>query len=151
MDTRVNNIKVEFFFFFMNLTFPTQNHDVCDSCGETGQFLCCDACPNAFHFTCVEPPMDSDDVAKLKEKWYCTECELKQNTVSIIYTGNRFIFNQFKQGKRKVIKPAGGIRGIFENLAKDITMKNPKAYRLPNDIIHFFKGGKVTFALFVIH
>ncbi|KAG2196504.1 hypothetical protein INT47_012798 [Mucor saturninus] len=105
------------------ITMDMRNHDVCDSCGETGQFLCCDACPNAFHFTCVEPPMNSDDVAKLKEKWYCTECELKQNIE-----------------KRKIAKPATSIRGIFENLAKDIAMKNPKAYRLPNDIVNFFKG-----------
>lgn len=88
--------------------------------------------------------MDCDDVAKLKEKWYCTECELKQ-TVSFFFF---FFLNLYMswlslKGKQKVMKPPTGIRGIFENLAHDISMKNPKAYRLPNDIIHFFKGGKV--------
>ncbi|CAO3701550.1 unnamed protein product [Rhizopus stolonifer] len=44
------------------ITSDMKNHDICDACGDVGQFLCCDLCPNAFHFTCVEPPMDAVDV-----------------------------------------------------------------------------------------
>ncbi|CAO3642448.1 unnamed protein product [Mucor hiemalis] len=96
-----------------------KNHDLCDSCGGVGQFLCCDACPNAFHFTCVEPPMDTSDVANLKDKWFCTECEAKKN---------------------KLKKTKSNPRGLFHKLIEDINAQNPKAFRLPNDIVQFFKG-----------
>lgn len=96
-----------------------KNHDLCDACGGVGQFLCCDACPNAFHFTCVEPPMDAADVANLKDHWFCTECEAKKN---------------------KLKKTKSNPRGLFHKLIEDINAKNPKSFRLPNDIVQFFKG-----------
>ncbi|GAA5795296.1 hypothetical protein HPULCUR_000651 [Helicostylum pulchrum] len=64
-----------------NTTVNINNHDVCDACGGHGQFLCCDACPNAFHFTCVEPPLTCDDVKKLKGDWYCNECKPRKTKV----------------------------------------------------------------------
>ncbi|CEI93524.1 Putative FACT complex subunit spt16 [Rhizopus microsporus] len=94
------------------------NHDLCDACGGVGQFLCCDACPNAFHFSCVEPPMDSTDVEQLTGKWFCNECE-------------------YKQGK-PIPK---GPKGLFKQLVEDISIQNPKSYKLPDEIIDFFQGG----------
>ncbi|KAI7900624.1 uncharacterized protein BX663DRAFT_151730 [Cokeromyces recurvatus] len=96
-----------------------KNHDVCDACGDVGRFICCDACPNSFHFTCVEPPIDSTDVAKLKDKWYCNECEYKYNKAKL---------------------PRSNPRGLFQKLIDNLNIKNPKAYQLPKDIIHFFDG-----------
>ncbi|ORE11634.1 hypothetical protein BCV72DRAFT_332190 [Rhizopus microsporus var. microsporus] len=93
------------------------NHDLCDACGGVGQFLCCDACPNAFHFSCVEPPMDSTDVEQLTGKWFCNECE-------------------YKQGK-PIPK---GPKGLFKQLVEDISIQNPKSYKLPDEIIDFFQG-----------
>ncbi|KAI8368713.1 hypothetical protein BD560DRAFT_131936 [Blakeslea trispora] len=93
-----------------------QNRDVCDACGGVGQFLCCDACPSAFHFTCVEPPMDSVDVANLKEKWFCNHCEHKH--------------------KRTRSYP----RGLFSPLLDDLAQKNPKSFRLPLELTQFYKG-----------
>ncbi|EIE79249.1 hypothetical protein RO3G_03954 [Rhizopus delemar RA 99-880] len=94
-----------------------KNHDVCDACGGVGQFLCCDACPNAFHFSCVEPPMDSADVEKLTDKWFCNECEHK---------------------KGKLVEK--GPKGFFKKLIENVSIKNPKSYKLPDEIIGFFEG-----------
>ncbi|KAI8332969.1 hypothetical protein EDC96DRAFT_568801 [Choanephora cucurbitarum] len=94
-----------------------QNRDVCDACGGVGQFLCCDACPSAFHFTCVEPPMDSIDVANLKEKWFCNHCEHKQHK-----------------------KARSHPKELFSELLEDLAQKNPKSFRLPMEITHFYKG-----------
>ncbi|KAI9473603.1 MAG: hypothetical protein EXX96DRAFT_311493 [Benjaminiella poitrasii] len=96
-----------------------KNHDVCDACGDVGQFICCDACPNSFHFTCIEPPMDSSDIANLKDNWYCNECEYKYNKAKL---------------------PRSNPRGLFQKLLDDLNTKNPKAFRLPKDIVQFFDG-----------
>eukprot|EP01117_Protostelium_nocturnum_P015875 TRINITY_DN618_c2_g1_i3.p1 TRINITY_DN618_c2_g1~~TRINITY_DN618_c2_g1_i3.p1 ORF type:complete len:245 (+),score=26.27 TRINITY_DN618_c2_g1_i3:254-988(+) len=50
------------------------NHDQCDACGEGGDLLCCDNCPRSFHFECVNPPLDSEDVEMMKEDWFCPLC-----------------------------------------------------------------------------
>ncbi|KAI8985344.1 hypothetical protein BDB01DRAFT_849927 [Pilobolus umbonatus] len=93
------------------------NHDICDACGGVGQFICCDACPNAFHFTCVEPPLNISDVENLKGKWYCKECDHTK--------------------KKRRIRTE---RGLFQHLMEDMSTRNPRTYKLPDDIIHFFKG-----------
>eukprot|EP00027_Filamoeba_sp_ATCC50430_P016479 CAMPEP_0168576934 /NCGR_PEP_ID=MMETSP0413-20121227/20516_1 /TAXON_ID=136452 /ORGANISM="Filamoeba nolandi, Strain NC-AS-23-1" /LENGTH=650 /DNA_ID=CAMNT_0008610651 /DNA_START=53 /DNA_END=2002 /DNA_ORIENTATION=- len=49
------------------------NHDQCDSCGDGGDLLCCDNCPCSFHFECVNPPINPNDL-KLMKDWYCNTC-----------------------------------------------------------------------------
>ncbi|KAG0768395.1 hypothetical protein G6F57_001233 [Rhizopus arrhizus] len=93
-----------------------KNHDVCDACGGVGQFICCDACPNAFHFTCVEPPVDSNDVDNLTE-WFCNKCEHE---------------------KGKIVE--NGPKGLFKELVENLNVKNPTTFRLPEEIINFFEG-----------
>ncbi|OAD04080.1 hypothetical protein MUCCIDRAFT_163595 [Mucor lusitanicus CBS 277.49] len=100
-----------------------KNHDFCDACGGAGQFLCCDACPNAFHLTCVEPPMDTEDLDKLSDNWYCNECEHKRVGL--------------KKAKSKRSKSK--YTGMFRELVDDMEKRNPLEYRLPNDIINFFE------------
>ncbi|KAG2236923.1 hypothetical protein INT48_001992 [Thamnidium elegans] len=102
-----------------NTTVNINNHDVCDACGGHGQFLCCDACPNAFHFTCVEPPLTCDDVKKLKGNWYCNEC---------------------KPRKTKRTQDERSYTGLFLPLIENIKSKNPKTFRLPSSIAQHFKG-----------
>lgn len=48
------------------------NHDLCDACGDGGDLLCCDNCPNAFHFECVNPPIDPNNLPE--GDWYCNSC-----------------------------------------------------------------------------
>ncbi|KAF7724882.1 hypothetical protein EC973_000595 [Apophysomyces ossiformis] len=94
-----------------------RNNDYCYACGGAGRFLCCDACPKAFHFSCVEPPMDVADVEKLKDKWFCRECSYRQ-----------------QQGM------ARSTPGLFQKLMDNLLQKNPKAFQLPEDIRTFFEG-----------
>ncbi|KAL9545150.1 hypothetical protein MBANPS3_007283 [Mucor bainieri] len=121
-----------------------KNHDYCDACGGAGQFLCCDACPNAFHLTCVEPPMDTEDLDKLSDNWYCNECEhkrsgSKKSKVRGSKRGVRMgshtlamIASQSKKPKKYT--------GMFRELVEDMDKRNPLEYRLPNDIINFFEN-----------
>ncbi|KAG0064230.1 hypothetical protein BGZ89_009283 [Linnemannia elongata] len=34
------------------------NNDYCEACSGLGEFICCDSCPKAFHFSCCQPPID---------------------------------------------------------------------------------------------
>lgn len=50
------------------------NHDYCDACGGKGQFLCCEGgCLRSFHFTCLEPPLELEEVPE-DESWFCKAC-----------------------------------------------------------------------------
>ncbi|ORY91956.1 hypothetical protein BCR43DRAFT_497547 [Syncephalastrum racemosum] len=102
-----------------------KNLDYCDSCGGTGRFLCCDACPKAFHFTCMEPPMDYNDVDNLQEEWYCRECEYNRRT-------------ETRQQESSL--PSPSVTGLFTKLMQNLEKRNPKAYQLPSDIQSFFEG-----------
>jgi len=49
------------------------NHDYCDACGGKGHFLCCEGgCLRSFHFSCLEPPLELDEVPE--DSWYCKTC-----------------------------------------------------------------------------
>ena len=53
------------------------NFDFCKSCGETGEVVCCDACPHVYHPQCL--PKDCESFAALDnqdddEPWYCPLC-----------------------------------------------------------------------------
>ena len=43
------------------------NIDVCVVCDGGGVLLCCDACPDAYHLTCMDPPMLPSDVPE--DEW----------------------------------------------------------------------------------
>merc|ERR1719346_427056 len=47
-----------------------EHMDVCRTCKEGGEPLCCDSCPNAYHLRCIEPPLE-----ELPEhEWTCPRC-----------------------------------------------------------------------------
>ncbi|KAI7887495.1 hypothetical protein K492DRAFT_189429 [Lichtheimia hyalospora FSU 10163] len=108
---------------------PLKNSDICSACGFCGRFICCDACPNAFHFTCINPPMDVSDVENLSGNWYCTECE-------------------YKRQQRKNSSPAksssrsqqSSIPALFAKLNHDLTTRIPKMYEPPMEIVRYFEG-----------
>ncbi|PRP88151.1 Essential subunit of the histone deacetylase Rpd3S complex [Planoprotostelium fungivorum] len=83
------------------------NHDECDACGDEGNLLCCDHCPRSFHFDCLNPPVNPEDLTD--EDWYCNKC-----------------YHDIYPEKRK---PAtdGPLKGLFETA---IGM-NPVNFELP--------------------
>ena len=38
------------------------NNDYCEACGGAGKLLCCEACPRSFHFECLNPPINEEDI-----------------------------------------------------------------------------------------
>jgi hypothetical protein len=51
-----------------------ENYDDCDVCGDPGELLCCDGCPNVFHGACLDPPIDTNNLPD--DQWYCPRCEM---------------------------------------------------------------------------
>ena len=105
----------------MNLATSTnsvrqENNDYCAACGGNGQLLCCDGCPNSFHFSCLDPPMDPK--VPPEGEWYCPRCMARRN-----------------RGPAHT----SGILGRIINRIEDI---NPKAFALPFDIREYFEGVK---------
>ncbi|KAF9540061.1 hypothetical protein EC957_004658 [Mortierella hygrophila] len=89
------------------------NNDYCEACSGLGEFICCDSCPKAFHFSCCQPPIDP---MALPDEWNCNECH------AIKYP------------------PKPNPKGIFKQLLDNINKTSPKAFALPSDIKSFFKG-----------
>ena len=93
-----------------------ENNDYCGACGGNGELLCCDGCPNSFHFSCLDPPIDLKSPPD--GEWYCPQCIARRNRA-----------------------PAHTI-GILGRLIKCIDDINPKAYALPREIREYFEGVK---------
>ncbi|KAI9311028.1 hypothetical protein BX666DRAFT_2000071 [Dichotomocladium elegans] len=115
---------------------PMMNNDYCSVCGLYGRFICCDACPKSFHFTCVDPPMDIVDVERMEDDWYCRECEYRR----------RHPEEPKEKKSRDTQMPSSQrpattrIAALFDALNKDIISHNPTTYRPPTEIVHYFKG-----------
>ncbi|KAI8093398.1 uncharacterized protein BX664DRAFT_329620 [Halteromyces radiatus] len=105
----------------------SRNHDLCDACNGPGQFLCCEACPNVFHFACVDPPMEVSEVEELEGPWFCKKCAWqKQHSKTKSSTrGRRKNRNQMT---------------FFEVMAQDLETQNPVAFSLPENIRNYFDG-----------
>ncbi|KAI1143894.1 hypothetical protein F5Y05DRAFT_10204 [Hypoxylon sp. FL0543] len=90
------------------------NDDSCYTCGGNGELVCCDGCNYSFHFLCIDPPMDE---GHMPDEWYCNEC------------------------KHRYYPPFGGEhKGALRSLFTVLERKNPRAFRLPEDIRDLFEG-----------
>ena len=94
------------------------NNDYCSCCGMTGMFLCCESCPKSYHFQCINPPVDPNN---LPEFWYCKECLKKKVT------------NNRKE------KPISFNVGIFSKLFDTIVYQDPLSFQIPKEIIESFQ------------
>jgi hypothetical protein len=90
------------------------NDDFCSACGGTGTVICCDRCPLSFHYTCVNPPIDSpgDD----DSSWFCNKCQAAQKP------------------------PPPHPRSLFSDFLNNIDRRNPAAFQLPKDIQTYYDG-----------
>ncbi|GAA6027027.1 hypothetical protein JCM8097_006051 [Rhodosporidiobolus ruineniae] len=90
------------------------NNDFCDACGGKGHFLCCEGgCLRSFHFQCLEPPLDLDDVPD--ESWYCKACRAAAHP------------------------PPKPPRGYWSDLIYKTETENPKQFSLTNELKGFLK------------
>ncbi|GAA5931878.1 Rco1p [Sporobolomyces koalae] len=91
------------------------NNDFCDSCGGKGHFLCCEGgCLRSFHFGCLEPPLEIDEVPE--ESWFCKACRAKTQPPPRL--------------------PAG----FFSELIDNIERENPKAFALSAEVRQLYKN-----------
>lgn len=122
------------------------NNDFCETCGGHGRFVCCDGCPRSFHFFCMSPPLDIDEMppsnaaqvlgpAKEKgkgkagphgsepelnmdEMWFCNVCVAERKP-------------------KAATKPKG--LGPFGFLLPVLSQQNPKSFQLPAEVRTYFK------------
>ncbi|GLB18140.1 hypothetical protein AtubIFM61612_008031 [Aspergillus tubingensis] len=59
-----------------------ENNDFCHNCNGSGQLLCCDGCPNSFHFSCLNPPLDPANPPE--GDWFCPKCSLSKPMTSLL-------------------------------------------------------------------
>ncbi|KAI1467011.1 uncharacterized protein F4812DRAFT_45615 [Daldinia caldariorum] len=90
-----------------------ENDDSCYTCGGNGELVCCDGCNYSFHFLCIDPPMDQ---GHMPDEWYCNECKNRQ------------------------CPPFGEHIGPLRSLFTALDRKNPRAFRLPEDVRDLFEG-----------
>ncbi|KAK9469335.1 hypothetical protein V1512DRAFT_231685 [Lipomyces arxii] len=94
---------------------PTRfNDDFCSACGGIGRFLCCEGCPRSFHFTCVDPPYDEDNLPD--GAWYCKSCYVKRHPLPLPQ------------------------RGLFSELLDQLARQNPVCFSLPKSLRERYEG-----------
>ena len=115
------------------------NNDFCDACSGRGRFLCCDGCPRSFHFACVCPPLDVNEMpfpngtllprqeappkdaraarALADDSWFCQVCFAERQPPAM---------------------PRGC--GPFGMLLRQLATENPRMFALPADLRNYFKG-----------
>jgi len=115
------------------------NNDYCDACHGRGRFLCCDGCPRSFHFGCVCPPLDVDEMpfpngtllpkqetppkdaraarALADDSWFCQVCFSERMSPPV---------------------PKGC--GPFGVLLRQLATENSRMFALPADLRSYFKG-----------
>uniref|UniRef100_A0A7S4R6R7 PHD-type domain-containing protein n=1 Tax=Ditylum brightwellii TaxID=49249 RepID=A0A7S4R6R7_9STRA len=53
--------------------------DECVVCHYGGELLCCDSCENAYHLSCLSPPLTVIPIGD----WNCPECKAKTDAISV--------------------------------------------------------------------
>ncbi|GJE97073.1 hypothetical protein PsYK624_132830 [Phanerochaete sordida] len=95
----------------------TSNEDHCSACRSLGSLVYCDGCPRAYHFWCLNPPIDVADLPADDAKWLCPACILKQKPPP---------------------KPPASLK-FMAPLIDQLQMNLPYEFQLPQDVRGFFK------------
>ena len=138
------------------------NHDYCDACNGKGEFVCCDGgCLRSFHLTCLEPPLDIDQVPE--DSWYCKACraEIVSREITLLQKSNsKTSLSLVGEGMAVRRASAWGPpwltvsilnlqeppprpeRGFFRELIAKVDRENPKAFELNPEIKALYKHGQ---------
>lgn len=126
------------------------NNDFCETCGGHGRFVCCDGCPRSFHFFCMSPPLDIDEmppsnaaevlgpvktssVQKGKAKVNAVGSSAEINVDEMWFCNVCLAERKPKEASR----PKG--LGPFGYLLPVLSQQNPKSFQLPADVRTYFK------------
>ncbi|PWN46795.1 hypothetical protein IE53DRAFT_391040 [Violaceomyces palustris] len=132
------------------------NNDFCEVCKGHGRFLCCDGCPRSFHFACVNPPLDIDEMpapngagliqprsstataTDKDETWFCQACVAERRR-------SRTSSSKAQQQQQQKQKGGGGgggggVGGPFGALLSQLEQENPTIFSLPAEVRNYFKG-----------
>ncbi|KAF9472207.1 hypothetical protein BDN70DRAFT_887247 [Pholiota conissans] len=118
MESPPLKVKEEPKLFSLNSPEPSNNllnnEDHCFSCRSYGSLVYCDGCPRAFHFWCLDPPLEGvDDDGDAR--WFCSTCVAR------------------KHPPRK--PPPSLLSAVIHHLQ----ISNPVEFQLPEDIRTYFK------------
>lgn len=108
------------------------NNEFCDTCEGRGHFICCDGCPRSFHFNCVNPPLEIDELPE-GEHWFCRVCRAEGKDGS----GSNSAKDRHSAAMAKKRKAS---RGVFDALLRHTEVSNPTIFSLPLEIRNYFKG-----------
>ncbi|KAF8964066.1 hypothetical protein BDZ97DRAFT_1919298 [Flammula alnicola] len=90
------------------------NEDHCSSCRSYGSLVYCDGCPRAFHFWCLDPPLeDVDDDGDAR--WFCSTCAARKHP------------------------PRKPPPSLLSAAIHQLQISNPVEFQLPEDIRTYFK------------
>ncbi|KAJ5295670.1 hypothetical protein PENANT_c001G06447 [Penicillium antarcticum] len=103
---------------------PPENSDNCHHCGKGGELLCCDTCDNAFHFHCLDPPLDPKNPPQ--GEWHCPKCSIRNSFSTLIAHSKHFKKTEFQVPQ--------SIKDTFEGVQEGIVFdrdyaRNPKHQR----------------------
>ncbi|SPO43915.1 uncharacterized protein PSANT_01600 [Moesziomyces antarcticus] len=126
------------------------NNDFCEVCLGHGRFVCCDGCPRSFHFFCMNPPLDIDEMppsnaaqvlgpakanpvqkgkAKAGEPGAGSDLNMDEMWFCNVCVAER---------KPKAVSRPKGL-GPFGYLLPILSQQNPKSFQLPADVRTYFK------------
>ncbi|KAH9946375.1 uncharacterized protein BXZ73DRAFT_37826 [Epithele typhae] len=93
------------------------NEDHCSACRSLGALVYCDGCPRAFHWICLDPPIEATDIPEGESRWFCPACTLE---------------------KKPPPKPQPSLK-FMAPLVNELATKIPTEFQLPQDVRTFFK------------
>ncbi|KAJ5121453.1 uncharacterized protein N7515_009414 [Penicillium bovifimosum] len=107
---------------------PPDNSDECSKCGDGGDLLCCDTCPNSYHYECLDPPLDPKDPPK--GDWHCPKCSVRNSFSTLIARAG-----YYKKTEYRVPEP---IKEHFEGVGEMIISDEDGYARNPTNF-SFYK------------
>ncbi|CAR26115.1 hypothetical protein ZYGR_0E00970 [Zygosaccharomyces rouxii] len=109
-----------------------ENDDFCSACLQSGSFLCCDTCPKSFHFLCLNPPVDPDELPD--GDWSCPQCVFKMrcpNGSQAKKYEKDFLQEQVPRNCK-----------LFGKLLFQLEITNPRQFSLPQSLKDTFQNVK---------
>lgn len=130
----------------------SSNNDFCETCGGHGRFVCCDGCPRSFHFFCMSPPLDIDEMPpsnaaqvlgppkpNLGQKGKAKAVGGDGGASAELNMEEMWFCNVCVAERQPKAAPKPKGLGPFGFLLPVLSQQNPKSFQLPADVRTYFK------------